>query len=546
MISAHLGIFKGMLTSKQGIGTIQLFSSMKKVGKSKARKELLDEGVYLVVIGMAPSIRHNNHERALNLNLKKSPTKSSTSLLKSIPPSVESVLIGYGVESELINSYNERANNFHTCMHSFLVGVSDCTDGGIPEGTLFIPGLDTSKGSVKVLITRVPCTETKDMLLLPLLSSKPHNMTSQDWTHLCSLPFGVVMFGSPANAQTKSLPEMINNSDLDGDNFCVIWDADLVSCVEKSYRNDGGMTVNDNERNESNLDEELDDSSLDEEEEDPLCGYQVPIKIGGSVRQFIVQYELEDGNYLLKCGDFEEQMTKEEILCDKECVDSILAHNGKKGRHAEVQVKWCNGHTTWEPLQSIQKDVPDILADYALNNDLLEEKAFAWAKAYCRDAEIVEICDHKYEAGMVKFIVIYDGEQDTKEVNSDHVDISMAAKYAKQKGIVLENKAWDWLREEIEDAEKTWFENVQATLVDIDHMAEHDRLIKRLSALHKRTIVESGMQHEDSIALGRAFKNSLDVGKHGGRVPLPQHLRENLTAKSSAYTKFVKLESAHI
>ena len=123
-------------------------------------------------------------------------------------------------------------------------------DGGIPEGTLFIPGLDTSKGSGKVLITRVPCTETKDMLLLPLLSRKPQNMTLQDWKYLCSLSFGVVMFGSPANAHKKSLPEMINNSDLDRDNFCVIWDADLVSCVERSYRNDGEMTVNDNERKE--------------------------------------------------------------------------------------------------------------------------------------------------------------------------------------------------------------------------------------------------------------------------------------------------------
>ena len=96
MISAHLGIFKGMLTSNQGIGTIQLVLSMKKVGKSKACREHLDEGVYLVVIGMAPSTRHSNHERALNLNLKKSPTKSSTSLLKGIPPTVECVLIGYG------------------------------------------------------------------------------------------------------------------------------------------------------------------------------------------------------------------------------------------------------------------------------------------------------------------------------------------------------------------------------------------------------------------------------------------------------------------
>ena len=71
----------------------------------------------------------------------------------------------------------------------------------------------------------------------------------------------------------------------------------------------------------------------------------------------------------------------------------------------------------------------------------------------------------------------------------------MAAKYAKQKGIVLENKVWDWLRKKIEDAEKKWLENVQATLVNVDHMAEHDRLIERLSALHKRTIRESGMQH---------------------------------------------------
>jgi len=534
-----------MLTSKQGIGKIQLFSSMKKVSKSITRsgRELVDEGVFLVVINMAPSVKHSNHERALNLNLKKSPTKSATSLLKGIPATVEGVLIGYGMEPERINRYNERAKIFQNCMHSFLVGVSDCTNGGIPEGTLFIPGLDTSKGARNVLVTRVPCTETKDMLLLPLLSSQPQEMSLQDWKHLCSLSFGVVMFGSPANAEAKSLPEMINNSDLDGDNFCVIWDADIVSCVEQNYMNDGGISVDDKEIEDSNLDEEMDDSNLDEED---LCGYQVPIDTGGEVRQFVVQYELENGKYLLKCGDFEEQLTKEEILSDKECVDEILAHNGKKGRQAQVQVKWCIGDTTWEPLQSIQKEVPDILADYALNNNLLGDRAFAWAKAYRRDAEIVEICDHKYENGKIKFIVIYDGKKDTDEVNSDDVDISMAAEYAKRKDIKLENTVWDWLREEIKDAEKEWFKNVQATLVDVNHMAEHDRLIKRLSTLHKRTIVESGMQHEDAIALGRAFKNSLDVGKHGGRVTLPQHLRKNLTAKSSAYTKFIKLESAYI
>ena len=109
-------------------------------------------------------------------------------------------------------------------------------------------------------------------------------------------------------------------------------------------------------------------------EEGYLIGYQVPIDIGGNVLQFIVQHELENGNYLLRFGDFEEQMTKEEILADKECVDEILAHNCKKGNFAQMQVKWCDGgDTEWEPLQSLQKEVPNFSVEYDSKNSLLED-----------------------------------------------------------------------------------------------------------------------------------------------------------------------------
>ena len=56
-------------------------------------------------------------------------------------------------------------------------------------------------------------------------------MNKKDWEHLSSLPLGTIVFASPKDPKAKSLPALINKSDLDGDRIFVFWDQEIINCV---------------------------------------------------------------------------------------------------------------------------------------------------------------------------------------------------------------------------------------------------------------------------------------------------------------------------
>lgn len=71
----------------------------------------------------------------------------------------------------------------------------------------------------------------------------------------------------------------------------------------------------------------------------------------------------------------------------------ILAHQRRpKGGRGDqkgwfLKILWKSGEITWEPLSSIKEDLPFEAAQYAADNDLLREKAFAkWAPYILRKA----------------------------------------------------------------------------------------------------------------------------------------------------------------
>ena len=80
-------------------------------------------------------------ERMINPNNPKKHTKSSTLTLTLLGSMVEKVLIGCGVPKTKMIAYSEGAQCWEGHKHAYLVGVSDCTNGGLSEGKVFISGL---------------------------------------------------------------------------------------------------------------------------------------------------------------------------------------------------------------------------------------------------------------------------------------------------------------------------------------------------------------------------------------------------------------------
>ena len=109
--------------------------------------------------------------------------------------------------------------------------MADPTDS-IPPGFVFLTGLCGSQRPKEVFLTRSPCTEASDGLVVRVCGEEDLNSFSDDWEFLSSLPFGAVVFplGEP------SLVSTINSGDCDGDMFFVLWHEGILAEMEKIDR----------------------------------------------------------------------------------------------------------------------------------------------------------------------------------------------------------------------------------------------------------------------------------------------------------------------
>jgi hypothetical protein len=103
------------------------------------------------------------------------------------------------------------------------------------------------------------------------------------------------------------------------------------------------------------------------------------------------------------------------------------------------------------------------------------------------------------------------------------------AKYARKQH--LENtKGWTWVKEYLRSKSGRWFERTQDCVADIKQTRDYDRLTTSLHSAYKRS--KGGHDKDTTEALGRAFKKSIDIRKHGGKVGLDYTLRSHIREKA--------------
>ena len=75
-----------------------------------------------------------------------------------------------------------------------------------------------------------------------------------------------------------------------------------------------------------------------------------------------------------------------------------------------------------------------------------------------------------------------------------------------------------------------WFEKAQSLLVDPSRQICIDQMVKKFHALSKKTADNSDafMADADCRAFAAAYQAALDIGKHGGKVTLPEHLHDKV------------------
>jgi RNA dependent RNA polymerase len=69
-----------------------------------------------------------------------------------------------------------------------------------------------------------------------------------------------------------------------------------------------------------------------------------------------------------------------------------------------------------------------------------------------------------------------------------------------------------------------WLEQGQQLMGDTESMATMNNLIGTLYKLWEVASERDNGRSVDAVALGRAYKHALDLGKHGGQVYLPARL----------------------
>ena len=223
IFAPKIGIFKGMLVEKPGIDKIQLPPSMKKVLPSLVNG---DDWACLLVTSAGRHPGERNLQIAKLLRGDPIPKTFTSRRLKDM---IMRLWEGLGVPRSVCLHYAKTSENPPNLNHASLVGVADPT-GCIPDGHIFVPGMAQHSKDV-LFVTRYPCMELDDGHMLPVVTSKPRNMSNSLWSWLNTLHFGVIIFGNSINGR-RPLPHTIANGDLDGDLYFVCWNAEILSRIQ--------------------------------------------------------------------------------------------------------------------------------------------------------------------------------------------------------------------------------------------------------------------------------------------------------------------------
>lgn len=121
--------------------------------------------------------------------------------------------------------------------------------------------------------------------------------------------------------------------------------------------------------------------------ESPFPARAVPTKYDDKKKEFTVEYKV-GGQEQVDESLVQEALIKENELRNEAegyhdwIAKAITEHMDSPGWLTEVLVHWENGASTWEPLKTVRKANPLLLAQYAITNNLMQKKGWKWANRF--------------------------------------------------------------------------------------------------------------------------------------------------------------------
>eukprot|EP00585_Thalassiosira_rotula_P013802 CAMPEP_0196163804 /NCGR_PEP_ID=MMETSP0911-20130528/100_1 /TAXON_ID=49265 /ORGANISM="Thalassiosira rotula, Strain GSO102" /LENGTH=465 /DNA_ID=CAMNT_0041428807 /DNA_START=70 /DNA_END=1467 /DNA_ORIENTATION=- len=461
--------------------------------------------------------------RIINDHLK-DPTERQKREVKKPCNDVMRVLLCKGVDGDVLQRYEDDFKEQIKFNHASLIGVIDPT-GLIPSGKVFIPGMGNKTPS-RVFVTRNPCTEGKDGIVAEVASSRdfPDDVVE----FFDSLGFGALVF--PLGDE---LPTKINNGDLDGDPYFCMWDEEVLRGI--------------------NLDSDDDRCEGKVLTDDDVVGYELIYKIDGIDRAVKVVHKLKEDpdTYLVETDDKKgpqthRELTRDQIFAGRHVLTEVVGHRYKgkgKSKDFEFGCKWSSGGETWESSKSIRKLYPvspEPLSEYAqskglLSDGLLPTNFCKWVKKGLGEGDMTKITDHKTVHGNIEVLCHYsNGNEEWVPMDEAKEDCKIfLGAYAKDKNL-FGQPGW-------EKMQGYWLSEVHDVMCKQMRSNEINSFV---STLYKKwtqafDINDVGRYHWETTTWGSAYKQSLELDKHGGLIRLPLLMYRKLTPKQQKYADTV-------
>ena len=246
IFSGQLGIIEGMLLVKKHIEKIQITKDMVRVPPSIRNDR--ENRVIVVFKNCFPSESCIEIDKLLNPSTNNGEGKRKPSFYDlprsnvNIIPSIRHLWEQLGVPKKKIEKYINGSKDIIKRQHKSVMGVVDPTRK-LPEGHVFITGTvkrKNGKGSVQfghdrecIFVARYPYLVEQDSMILPIVSRKPDKTSNDEWTSLCEMKFGHVIFATPKRKNSISISQMLGG-DLDGDKYFICWNKDILGGFHRS------------------------------------------------------------------------------------------------------------------------------------------------------------------------------------------------------------------------------------------------------------------------------------------------------------------------
>lgn len=347
-------------------------------------------------------------------------------------------------------------------------------------------------------------------------------MTHENWNFLQSIPFGIVVFGQ--SSTEIPLPVRVNDGDLDGDPYHLLWHKDMVEDLILAQQDDHHYT-NSVQTTQTNWYYGEGPNNIDDCED---------------VRNNNCEVVKNDNCEVVRNYDCDHIPEDD----DRDYVMGIINDRNERGKH-EVLVRWKKRHTgviieQWHSHAEMKDKAYFEMAEYARTNIFNDEdlkpkntlRKWNWAKKEIHDSVALYIQSHEAAAEEDDTIlnVQYDdgipAPATVGEMKEDEPE--MLFTYAEKKNILIE-----WREQYLAYRGENWFEEAQDYAAELKLLYHQAEMKERLHRLLKELIEHH--EYEDAEHVSQAFKESLDFRKHGTKIKLPFHLITKLPKPLQRY-----------